>query len=194
MCYRTVLFLLIAAVEGYVEVCSYRDTINVGEGSTETLQGLSQCKIDRTKYSNFVLTVGQLSTEGKHRSVMTLGVQFGSNLAEIDLFRVSGATRQFMRYPRVTASGCMCYREWSHSGSTITDYCANADDDPSDDWCYVVNENCQGQSWGYCAPPEARAQSIRFSDWHEFSVATQARVWARCDDDLEGHLGKRLHR
>ena len=199
MCSRTVLFLL-AAVEGYVEVCSYRGTINVGEGSMETLQGFSQCKIDRTKYSNFVLTVEQLSTEGRHRSVMTLGVQFGSNLAVIDLFRVSGATRQFMRYPRVTTScvrgactyvsGCMCDREWSHVGSTITDYCGNPDDDPNGDWCFVVNENdCQGRSWGYCEQPKAQAQSIRFSERQEFSVATQARVWARCDDDLEWSYG-----
>ena len=53
---------------------------------------------------------------------------------------------------RVTTSGCECKKEWSNSGQNIMDYCGNPDNDPGGDWCAVVSQSCQGDSWGTCQP------------------------------------------
>lgn len=49
-----------------------------------------------------------------------------------------------------TTSGCACRQQWTLEGhSTCNDYCCNPDGDTSD-WCFVVDEGCQGTTWGYC--------------------------------------------
>lgn len=54
--------------------------------------------------------------------------------------------------PRTTLSGCPCQQSWPFKGQNdCTTYCCNPDSDPLGSWCYVESENCQGDSWGYCA-------------------------------------------
>jgi len=52
---------------------------------------------------------------------------------------------------RETTSGCECLKEWTYAAyDPVTDYCGNPDDDPGGDWCFVVDEGCEGINWGYC--------------------------------------------
>lgn len=50
---------------------------------------------------------------------------------------------------RTTREGCACHRSWTVQGRQITDYCARHS---TGEWCIVVDKNCEGQDWGYCAP------------------------------------------
>merc|ERR1712217_866468 len=54
---------------------------------------------------------------------------------------------------RQTTKGCACKKEWTGYGKTISDYCGNPDNDANGEWCYVVDEKCQGNNFGYCAEP-----------------------------------------
>ena len=62
---------------------------------------------------------------------------------------------------RFTQKGCACARNWTLSGYIpCQEYCCNPDSDVAD-WCFVLDENCEGTSWGYCGststgPPTAR--------------------------------------
>ena len=49
----------------------------------------------------------------------------------------------------ITKQGCECRQSWMHGGATCSSFCCNPDDDVGD-WCYVVQESCQGSFWGYC--------------------------------------------
>lgn len=54
---------------------------------------------------------------------------------------------------RRTVEGCTCLKSWSlenASNSTCEDYCCNPDDDPNGDWCFVVDEQCEGGNYGTC--------------------------------------------
>eukprot|EP00930_Biecheleria_cincta_P042294 TRINITY_DN290_c0_g1_i1.p1 TRINITY_DN290_c0_g1~~TRINITY_DN290_c0_g1_i1.p1 ORF type:complete len:341 (+),score=73.07 TRINITY_DN290_c0_g1_i1:114-1136(+) len=50
---------------------------------------------------------------------------------------------------RQTPKGCKCLKEWSLSGTPCDDYCCNPDQ-AEGPWCFVEDEACQGDSWGYC--------------------------------------------
>jgi len=54
---------------------------------------------------------------------------------------------------RVTERGCACRQSWRLSGTPedCTTYCCNPDSDPNGDWCFVVDDACEGRSWGYCS-------------------------------------------
>jgi len=54
---------------------------------------------------------------------------------------------------RVTERGCACQRTWRLSGTSedCTTYCCNPDNDPIGDWCFVVDDACEGRNWGYCS-------------------------------------------
>ena len=60
---------------------------------------------------------------------------------------------------RETVSGCACQKEWEmdgYPGHPVSDYCGNPDGDLGGEWCFVVDEDCEGRSWGYCeavSPP-----------------------------------------
>ena len=43
-----------------------------------------------------------------------------------------------------------------YPGHPVSDYCGNPDGDLGGEWCFVVDEDCEGRSWGYCeavSPP-----------------------------------------
>ena len=53
--------------------------------------------------------------------------------------------------PRSTAEGCACKQFWSWANhDPCLSHCCNPDGDVAN-WCIVVDEVCQGSSWGYCA-------------------------------------------
>jgi len=58
---------------------------------------------------------------------------------------------------RHTVGACTCRQKWTASvdGSprACEDYCCNPDADPNGDWCFVVDQDCQGSNWGYCSNP-----------------------------------------
>jgi len=59
---------------------------------------------------------------------------------------------------RKTTEGCSCKQQWTDvmevgaQEITVSDYCANPDNDEKGEWCMVQDETCQGEKWGYCAP------------------------------------------
>lgn len=53
---------------------------------------------------------------------------------------------------RKTETGCTCLKEWSLDGAPCATSCCNPDESEGD-WCFVEDEECQGDSWGLCAPP-----------------------------------------
>ena len=53
-----------------------------------------------------------------------------------------------------TEKQCRCApMVFQRGGQDITATCANPDNDPDGDWCFVEDETCQGAPWGYCAAP-----------------------------------------
>ena len=65
---------------------------------------------------------------------------------------------------RYTEKQCRCAQMvFQRGGKDITATCANPDNDPDGDWCFVEDETCQGAPWGYCAAP-ALADALAFVD------------------------------
>ena len=71
----------------------------------------------------------------------------------------------------VTEQGCECQQSWSFAGSTCSSYCCNPDNDVRGDWCYVIQEACQGTFYGYC-----RTTSTTTSATLETTIATAGRL------------------
>jgi len=57
----------------------------------------------------------------------------------------------------LSAKGCACLKEWSLEGKECEDYCCNPDGSAGD-WCFVEDENCEGDTWGVCQAPVAFVQ------------------------------------
>lgn len=51
---------------------------------------------------------------------------------------------------KTSAKGCACLKEWSMDGAACNNYCCNPDDSAGD-WCFVEDEECEGDTWGTCA-------------------------------------------
>lgn len=58
---------------------------------------------------------------------------------------------------RKSQKGCACLKEWSLSGTPCESYCCNPDNSAGD-WCFVEDQNCEGDTWGMCAAPAALLQ------------------------------------
>lgn len=66
------------------------------------------------------------------------------------------------RKNRVTTKGCSCQQTWSYKTFSVTDFCSAADSKDGREWCFVetgtLGTECQGDTWGYCAPRPAKGQ------------------------------------
>lgn len=53
---------------------------------------------------------------------------------------------------RVTLNQCRCLKSWAEEGldPPCETYCCNPDADPSGDWCFVEDPECEESDWGYC--------------------------------------------
>lgn len=55
----------------------------------------------------------------------------------------------------LTTAGCVCKQTWTKTDlpdSPVDNFCGRPDGS-AEEWCYVTDAACQGESWGYCAQP-----------------------------------------
>lgn len=62
----------------------------------------------------------------------------------------NGANGQGAEVVRESQKGCKCLKEWSLSGTPCENYCCNPDN-AAGDWCFVEDQNCEGDTWGLCS-------------------------------------------
>ncbi|CAE7491091.1 unnamed protein product [Symbiodinium natans] len=58
---------------------------------------------------------------------------------------------------RKTTKTCGCLQSWTHKGQACSDSCCNPDNDAGGPWCFVMDQACQGDTWGTCEPLPALA-------------------------------------
>lgn len=58
---------------------------------------------------------------------------------------------------RKTTKTCGCLQSWTHKGQSCNSYCCNPDNDAAGPWCFVMDQACQGDTWGTCEALAAAA-------------------------------------
>lgn len=90
---------------------------------------------------------------------------------------------------RQSQKGCACLKEWSLSGTPCENYCCNPDNSAGV-WCFVEDENCEGDTWGMCSASPTLLQ-ITSNETKEEKLRVEPEVDAKSRKSRMSFLQKR---